>query len=86
MLTLIFAAQAAFAAPIAAQQNGPASACDAVVVAVSVILDEPRETPRPADGRLPSAQPEGREPAQAQPDCRPEPPKRRKRKSDYPMV
>jgi hypothetical protein len=47
---------------------------------------ELQEKPIDPDGKLPSTNPENRDPAQALPECRNEPPKRRKRKSDYPMA
>jgi len=47
----------------------------------------PPDTKQPdEDGRLPSAKSETRDPAQALPDCKEEPVKRRKRKGDYPMA
>ncbi|MCC6479972.1 MAG: hypothetical protein IT552_12275 [Sphingomonadaceae bacterium] len=53
---------------------------------ISGKVGEVQEKPFDPDGRLPSTNPENRDPAQALPECRNEPPKRRKRKSDYPMA
>jgi hypothetical protein len=53
---------------------------------ISVKVGEPQEKPIDPEGKLPSNNPENRDPAQALPECRNEPPKRRKRKSDYPMA
>ncbi|MGL5839512.1 MAG: hypothetical protein ACRCY3_13525 [Sphingorhabdus sp.] len=85
MLISVLAASAAIAAPAPVQQNNSAETCSAAVIAVSVDLKPEAKGLRP-EGRLPFAKPENRDPAQALPDCRQEPVKRRKRKSDYPMA
>lgn len=56
------------------------------VLLISAKVGEPQEKPFDPEGKLPSNNPENRDPAQALPECRNEPPKRRKRKSDYPMA
>lgn len=56
------------------------------VAAIGGAVTEPREKPVQPEGQLPSAKPEYRDPAQAMPECREQPVKRRKRKSDYPMA
>jgi hypothetical protein len=53
---------------------------------ISAKVGEQQEKPIDPEGKLPSNNPENRDPAQALPECRSEPPKRRKRKSDYPMA
>ncbi len=84
MLNWMMAASAMVAAPAPAQQDS-AVACSAAVIAVSYDKGSGGPTLRP-EGRLPFAKPENRDPAQALPDCREEPVKRRKRKGDYPMA
>lgn len=56
------------------------------VLAIGHAATSPKKDAPDPDGRLPSTQPEYRDPAQALPECREEPVKRRKRKSDYPMA
>jgi hypothetical protein len=56
------------------------------VVAIGGTITEPHEKPVDPEGQLPSAKPHNRDPAQALPECREEPVKRRKRKNSYPMA
>jgi hypothetical protein len=56
------------------------------VIAISGNVTAPRERPADPEGQLPGAKPENRDPAQALPECREEPRKKRKRKGDYPMA
>jgi hypothetical protein len=56
------------------------------VVAIGGSVTEPREKPANPEGQLPGATSQNRDPAQALPECREEPRKKRRRKSDYPMA
>ena len=53
---------------------------------ISAKVGEPEKMPIDPEGKWPSNNPENRDPAQALPECRNEPPTRRKRKSDSPMA
>lgn len=99
MLLELLLAGSAIAAPHAAQQNAKAAdACPSAEIMMGAHKTAPSQpnsaqpnSVKPGravtgDGLLPSPQPESRGPAVLLPDCNPEPPKRRKRKSDYPMV
>ena len=88
MLVGMLLASSLIAAPLGAQQNAKAAdACPSAEIMMGAHKAAPAEPRRAApEGLLPTPQPESRGPAVLLPDCKPEPTKRRKRKSDYPMV
>jgi hypothetical protein len=65
---------------------GWSAAATAQVIAIGGTVSEPREMPADPEGQLPGAKQQNRDPAQALPECREEPRKKRKRKGDYPMA
>lgn len=85
MLMISLAASAMIAAPQPVQQNAASPNCEAQPYSVSFEVrpegGRPVTTPR-----LPGSKSDARDPAQALPECKEEPVKRRKRKSDYPMA
>lgn len=88
MLVGLLLASSLIAAPAGVQQNAKAAdACPSAEIMMGSHKTTPAEPHRTApEALLPTPQPESRGPAVLLPDCKPEPPKRRKRKSDYPMV
>lgn len=88
MLVGLLLAGSLIAAPVGAQQNGKAAdACPSAEIMMGAHKTAPAEPRRSVpEGLLPTPQPEGRGPAVLLPECKAEPPKRRKRKSDYPMA
>lgn len=88
MLVGLLLAGSLIAAPVGAQQNGKAAdACPSAEIMMGTHKTAPAEPRRSVpEGLLPTPQPEGRGPAVLLPECKAEPPKRRKRKSDYPMA
>lgn len=85
MLLMIMAGSALIAAPQPVQQNAASQACLAAPVAVSFEMKPDGKAPA-AKPTLPTTRPQNRDPAQALPECREEPVKRRKRKNDYPLA
>lgn len=88
MLVGMLLASSLIAAPLEAQQNAKAAdACPSAEIMMGAHKTAP-EKPQDVlpEAMLPTPQPEGRGPAVLLPDCKPEPVKRRKRKSDYPMA
>jgi hypothetical protein len=65
---------------------GWSEAATTQMIAIGGAVDTPREPPADPQGWLPGAKPQNRDPAQALPECREEPRKKRKRKGDYPMA
>ena len=88
MLVGMLLVSSLIAAPVGAQQNAKAAdACPSAEIMMGAHKTAPSEPHRTApEGLLPKPQPESRGPAVLLPGCKAEPPKRRKRKSDYPMV
>lgn len=88
MLVGMLLASSLIAAPVGVQQNAKAAdACPSaeIMMGAHKAAPEKPQDPKP-EAILPTPQPEGRGPAVLLPDCKPEPVKRRKRKSDYPMA
>jgi hypothetical protein len=65
---------------------GWSEAATTQVIAIGGSVTEPREKPANPEGQLPGSTPQNRDPAQALPECREEPRKKRRRKGDYPMA
>lgn len=89
MLVGMLLAGSLIAAPTQVQQNAKAAdACPSAEIMMGAHKTAPARPGRtaPEDGLLPTPQPESRGPAVLLPGCKPEPPRRRKRKSDYPMA
>lgn len=76
------------AAPVGMQQSSKAAeVCpSAEIMMGSHKMELARPERSVSDGLLPTPQADSRGPAVLLPECKPEQPKRRKRKSDYPMV
>ena len=87
LVALLLASSLNVAPPIAVQNKNSAGTCQALEV-MKAAHDAWPVVPDPATGGqiLPGAQSEGKGPAVLLPECRTEPQKRRKRKSDYPMA
>lgn len=99
MLLALLLMGSVIAAPAKVQQNAKvADACPPAEIMMGAHKTAPAQPnpaePSPAepgrtvvgDGLLPAPQPESRGPAVLLPGCKADPPRRRKRKSDYPMV
>lgn len=65
---------------------GWSAAAQAQMISIGGSVTPPDAKQPDENGRLPSAKSDTRDPAQALPECKEEPVKRRKRKSDYPMA
>ena len=88
MLAIALYASSLILTPVGTQSNaGPVDACKAAEIMMGAHKTAPAQPPGGApEGLLPTPQPESRGPAVLLPECKPEPIKRRKRKSDYPMA
>lgn len=88
MLVGMLLASSLIAAPPGTQQIAKAAdACPSAEIMMGAHKTAPAEPHRAApEGLLPTPQPESRGPAVLLPECKAEPVKRRKRKSDYPMA
>jgi hypothetical protein len=88
MLITLLLASGMIAAPSGvAQIDAAAITCPSPEIMMGSHETGPKRPPSRADSRLvPGTQPEGKSPAVLLPECRVEPQKRRKRKSDYPMA
>lgn len=88
MLAIALYASSLILTPVGTQSNaGPVDACKAAEIMMGAHKAAPTGPEiSKREGLLPTPQPDGRGPAVLLPDCKPEPTKRRKRKSDYPMV
>ena len=88
MLVGLLLASILIAAPMGTQPSAKAAdACPSAEIMMGAHKAEPVRPDRSiSDGLLPTPQPESRGPAVLLPECTVEPRKRRKRKSDYPMV
>lgn len=88
MLAIALFASSLISASVGTQSNsGPVDACKSAEImmgAHEAAPTGPESSKR--EGLLPTPQPDGRGPAVLLPDCKTEPTKRRKRKSDYPMA
>lgn len=85
LLMLMMAGSAMIAAPQPVQQKTASSNCEAAPLAVSFEVKPDGKQPV-ASPELPGGRKEARDPAQALPECKDEPVKRRKRKNDYPLA
>ncbi len=65
---------------------GWSAAATEQVIAIGGTVSAPREKPLDPEGQLPGTTPQNREPAQALPECREEPPRKPRRKGDHPMA
>lgn len=88
MLVSLLLASSLLAAPVSTGGSGSASnACPSAEILMGSHKSEPRNSEKHSEGQfLPSPNSESKSPAVLLPECRVDPPKRRKRKSDYPMV
>jgi len=93
MLVSLLLASSLVAVPVSAGSSGSfAGSCPTMDVMMGAHISEPTQ-PRnqqsgkpPVDRMLPTPKSETKSPAVLLPECRIEPVKRRKRKSDYPMA
>lgn len=88
MLVTMLLASSLLAAPVSTGASGSAANnCPSMDVQMGSHETEPKQAEKPSARQLlPAPKSESRGPAVLLPDCRAEPAKRRKRKSDYPMV
>jgi hypothetical protein len=88
MLAKLLLAGSMIAAPLSAgRDGGSAGDCPSIDILMGAYKAEPAKPAAPDGERLlPTPRPEGKTPAVLLPECRSEPPKRRKRKNDYPLA
>lgn len=93
MLVSLLLASSLVAVPVSAGPSGSsAGSCPAMDVMMGSHTSEPNKSgaqqsdKQPMDRMLPTPKFESKSPAVLLPECRVEPVKRRKRKSDYPMA
>lgn len=87
LVTLLLASSLIAAPPAVAQNSNSTGACSSLEVLKAAYKAGPvLPEPGTEDQILPGAHFKGNGPAVLLPDCRNEPQKRRKRKSDYPMA
>jgi len=93
MLVSLLLVSSLIAVPVSAGSSGSsAGSCPAMDVMMGSHTSEPNKSGAqqsdklPVDRMLPTPNSESKSPAVLLPDCRIEPVKRRKRKSDYPMA
>lgn len=87
LITLLLAGVVVSVPTGVVQIDAAASTCTPLEIMMGAHKTAPQQPPSSSDGRFgPGTQSEGKSPAVLIPECRIEPQKRRKRKSDYPMA
>lgn len=88
MFLSLLLASSFIAAPVGGHGNGATSGtCASADIMMGSHKSQPTKPEQPSAGKLlPAPHSESKSPAVLLPECRSEPQKRRKRKSDYPMA